>query len=105
MKIFKLFKKLIRYILRTNDISKLNFRFIKLHNKKIFFINSYPRSGNTWMRLIIGKILIHNFNIQISNKKSILLQISKIICDIEVDDLQLKHNKKKRFFFKITLSL
>ena len=44
-------------IVRQNVIQINN--YIK-YNKNIIFLNSYPRSGNTWLRLLISDLILQN---------------------------------------------
>ena len=44
-------------IVRKNVIQINN--FIK-YNKNIIFLNSYPRSGNSWLRLLISDLILQN---------------------------------------------
>ena len=41
-------------------------------NRKIIFISSYPKSGNTWLRCLIGALLNNkNVNFSIENELKI----------------------------------
>ena len=66
----------------------------------IIWLASYPKSGNTWLRTIIGQILTNNFESErvFENSKSIRLYPSKIdFIDLDDDFKQsiLTEEKKK----------
>ena len=48
-------------IVRQNVIQINN--YIK-YDKNIIFLNSYPRSGNTWLRLLISDLILQNNGIE-----------------------------------------
>jgi hypothetical protein len=53
------------------------------------FISSYPKSGNTWLRIIIANILYPNENIHLNN-------IDNFIHGIEVAKNKINNKKEKR---------
>tara|TARA_B100000686_G_C16772358_1_gene966048 strand:- start:1513 stop:2397 length:885 start_codon:yes stop_codon:yes gene_type:complete len=72
-----------------------------MNNKKIFWICSYPKSGNTWLRLILSGLFftnngkINNFKLLSKIPKFDLLENFKFIKSLSKEDYNLIFNKKE----------
>ena len=62
----------------------------------INLISSFPRSGNTWLRLIITELLLIKEN-QNYKTYDLLDMISKYVPDLHCDDMKSNHNLQNRF--------
>ena len=80
---------------------------IKLHvenDKKIIFISSYPKSGNTLIRILIGALLNQNKGIfSLKDLKEIKL-FSQIIYFLHFDNLKYQKNGNLDFNFVVNSS-
>ncbi len=71
-----------------------------MNTKKIFWICSYPKSGNTWLRLILAGLFftnngkVDNFNLLNKIPKFDLLENFKFIKDLSKQDYNLIFKKK-----------
>ena len=71
-----------------------------MNTKKIFWICSYPKSGNTWLRLILAGLFftdngkLNNFNLLNKIPKFDLLENFKFIKDLSEQDYNLIFKKK-----------
>ena len=56
-------------------------------NQKIIFISSYPKSGNTWIRSIIGALLNQNNGIFSLKDLEEIKLFSQIIYFLQLDNI------------------